>query len=161
MIAKDYRNLIGRFATGVTVVTTEHQGKIHGMTANAVTSVSLEPILLLVCVDHGTQCHQQMIASDRFGLSILKAGQEELSNLFAARGEPEKDRLRGVPYTRTDNGIVLLDDCLARFECLLHGRIPCGDHDLCVGKVVAGEMIDDAEPLVFFGGSYRQLTPAD
>lgn len=157
MDSKTYRNLIGHFATGVTVITTEVDGLLHGMTANAVTSVSLDPILVLVCVDHGTHCHEQMQKADRFGVSILKAGQEELSNLFARSQDPEAGTLRGASFHTTENGVVLLDDCLARIECELHDRIPCGDHDLCIGRVIAGEQVEHTEPLLFFAGNYRKL----
>ena len=88
---KQFRNACGCFATGITIVTTEVDGEIHGMTANAVSSVSLDPLLLLVCVDRGARCYQQLEAAGAFGVNILAADQEELSNLFARSSDPAED----------------------------------------------------------------------
>jgi flavin reductase (DIM6/NTAB) family NADH-FMN oxidoreductase RutF len=158
MDTRTYRDLIGRFATGVTVVTTEAHGKLHGMTANAVSSVSLDPILLLVCVGHGSTCHQQMLATERFGVNILREDQEELSNLFAISADAEEDRLRGAEYFVSGSGVPLLSDCLATLECHKHEALRGGDHDIFLGEVIDGRIEDrDAQPLVFWNGLYRQL----
>jgi flavin reductase (DIM6/NTAB) family NADH-FMN oxidoreductase RutF len=153
-----YRSLIGRFATGVTVVTTNVGGRLHGMTANAVCSLSLEPLKLLVCVDRTSNCHQQMLRAEAFGLSVLAADQEEISNLFARTTEPTEGSLLGVEYRLGSLGEPLIENALVHLECRLAERIDGGDHIIVIGDVIAGERIREAEPLLFYGGRYARLT---
>jgi len=155
--AADYRRIIGRFATGVTVVTTAIRGRLHGITANAITSVSLEPLLLLVCVDRQAHAHDELIEGGRFGVSILAEEQEELSNLFASKSEPEQGRLRGVAYYLGPHGTPVLDGCLAYLECDVTERYPGGDHTIFIGSVLAGEVLREAPPLLFYQGAYRRI----
>jgi flavin reductase (DIM6/NTAB) family NADH-FMN oxidoreductase RutF len=155
--AASYRRIIGQFATGVTVVTTAVDGRLHGMTANALTSVSLDPLLLLVCVDKGTHAHDELTNAGRFGVNILAEEQEEVSNLFAATTEPEQGRLQGVSYHLGPNGAPIIDGCLAYVECAVTDRCPGGDHTIFIGEVLGGEIVREAPPLVFFEGRYRRL----
>lgn len=157
MDQRTFRSLIGRFATGVTVITTAVGERLHGMTANAVASVSLDPLLLLVCIDHTANCYQQLLETDRFGVNILGEGQEAVSSTFATTYEPEEGTLRGVPFHLSERGVPLLDDCLARLECEIERRVPAGDHDIVLGRVVAGELVRDGRPLLFFAGKYARL----
>lgn len=152
-----YRRLIGQFATGVTVVTTNVGGRLHGMTANAVCSLSLEPLQLLVCVDRESNCYQQMQRAEAFGLSILASDQEEISNLFARTTEPTEGSLLGVEYRLGSLGAPLIENALVHLECRLAERIDGGDHIIVIGDVVAGERVRDAEPLLFHGGRYARL----
>ena len=155
--AASYRRIIGQFATGVTVVTTAVDGRLHGMTANALTSVSLDPLLLLVCVDKGTHAHDELTNAGRFGVNILAEEQEEVSNLFAATTEPEQERLQGVSYHLGPNGAPIIDGCLAYVECAVTDRCPGGDHTIFIGEVLGAEIFREAPPLVFFQGRYRRL----
>ena len=155
--AASYRRIIGQFATGVTVVTTAVDGRLHGMTANALTSVSLDPVLLLVCVDKGTHAHDELTNAGRFGVNILAEEQEEVSNLFAATTEPEQGRLQGVSYHLGPNGAPIIDGCLAYVECAVTDRCPGGDHTIFIGEVLGGEIVREAPPLLFFEGRYRRL----
>lgn len=152
-----YRSLIGRFATGVTVVTTNVGGRLHGMTANAVCSLSLDPLQLLVCVDRATNCCIQMQGAAAFGISILAADQEEISNVFAQSREPTESSLLGVEYRLGRLGAPLIENALAHLECRIAERVPGGDHIIVIGDVVAGEVVRDAEPLLFYGGRYARL----
>lgn len=152
-----YRNLIGRFATGVTVVTTNVDGRLHGMTANAVCSLSLEPLQLLVCVDRKSHCYQQMLRAEALGLSILAADQEEISNRFAVSSEPTEGDLPGVEYRLGSLGAPLLEDALVHLECRVADRLAGGDHIIVVGDVVAGAVVRDAPPLLFYRGRYAKL----
>ncbi len=152
-----YRSLIGRFATGVTVVTTNVGGRLHGMTANAVCSLSLDPLQLLVCVDLGSNCYIQMQNAEVFGVSILSADQEEISNVFAQSTEPTEGSLLGVEHRFGRLGAPLIEDALAHLECRIAERIPGGDHIIVIGDVVAGEVVRDARPLLFYGGRYGRL----
>ena len=93
-----YRDIWGAFATGVTVITTDCDGWLHGMTANGVTSLSLDPLLMLVCVDQGARCHAQLTEAGKFGVSLLARSQEDVSNLFARGEDPQEGLLRGVAF---------------------------------------------------------------
>lgn len=153
-----FRRIIGNFATGVAVVTTANDGMLHGVTANSLTSVSLEPLLLLVCVDKAAHAHGELGRCESFGVSLLAAGQRDLSNLFAKTGEPEKGTLRGAPFRFGRTGCPLLDGALAHVECLPHAQVDAGDHTIFVGRVVHGEVLPgDSEPLLYFRGGYRAL----
>jgi flavin reductase (DIM6/NTAB) family NADH-FMN oxidoreductase RutF len=155
---RTYRDIWGNFATGVTVITTEVDGWLHGMTANGVTSVSLDPLLMLVCVDKGARCHAQLSAAGKFGVSFLTQEQEDVSNLFAKGVDPEQGALRGAAFHFGANGTAILDDCLAHLECRLVETLAGGDHDIFVGEAIGGEISrPEAPPLLFFRGGYRQL----
>lgn len=161
MDSRTFRDIVGRFGTGITVVTTEVQGLVHGMTANAFSSVSLEPLLLLVCVDRSAHCHAQLTASEHFGISVLAADQEDVSNTFARAKDPAPD-FGPVAFDRGQTGVPLLSACLARFECRRWATYDGGDHDIFVGEVLGGEVLQpDAEPLIYFNGAYRTLTSGD
>ena len=158
--AASYRRIIGQFASGVTVVTTAVDGRLHGMTANALTSVSLNPLLLLVCVDMQAHAHEELTKGGRFGLNILAEGQEEISNLFAAKTEPEEGRLQGVSYELGTNGTPIIDGCLAYVECAVTDKFPGGDHTIFIGEVLGGaDALNDAVPLLFYQGKYRRIQP--
>lgn len=159
--AATFRRIFGNFATGVTVVTTEVDGRLHGLTANSLTSVSLDPMLLLVCVDKAAHAHAEMTRCSSFGVNILAAGQRDVSNLFAKSGEAQVGSLRGAPFHEGETGCPLLDGALAHFECLPHAAIDAGDHTVFLGRVVAGGIhSDEAEPLLYFRGAYRSLREA-
>lgn len=156
-----FRKAIGNFATGVTVVTTANGGLLHGVTANSLTSVSLDPLLLLVCVDKSAHAHTEMLACSSFGISVLGADQKDVSNLFAKSGLPEEGNLRGAAYRLGATGCPLIEGALAHFECLPHAQVDAGDHTIFVGRVQSGEVgRPDAEPLLYFRGSYRAILPA-
>jgi flavin reductase (DIM6/NTAB) family NADH-FMN oxidoreductase RutF len=153
-----YRDIWGSFATGVTVITTDVSGRLHGMTANGVTSLSLDPLLMLVSVDKNTRCHGQLHAAGKFGVSFLGQDQEAISALFAKRGEPEEGQLRGVPFHAGPHGTPILDGSIAFLECRVADVLPGGDHDLFIGEAIGGEILRaDAPPLLFFRGKYRRL----
>ncbi len=154
-----YRSLIGQFATGVTVVTTNVGGRLHGMTANAVCSLSLDPLQLLVCVDRESNCYSQMQAAEAFGVSILAADQEEVSNRFARTTKPAEGSLQGVEYRLGSLGEPLIEDALAHLECRIADRLDGGDHIIVIGDVVAGGQAREAAPLLFYGGRYARLAP--
>ena len=156
--SRTYRDIWGVFATGVTVITTDVDGWLHGMTANGVTSVSLDPMLMLVCVDKNARCHPQLSEAGSFGVSFLGADQEELSNLFAKGADPEEGELRGAPFHRGEHGTALLDNAIAYLECELRETFAGGDHDIFVGEALGGEILsEEIEPLLFFRGGYRRV----
>ena len=157
MEASQFRQLFGHFATGVTVIGTAHEGLHHAMTANAITSLSLDPVLLLVCVDKTAHMHEQMPNAGRFGVSILAEDQEDLSRLFAQHVAPEQERLQGAAYFLGPNGTPVLENCLAYIECSVVDRAEGGDHTMFVGEALHGEVLREAAPLIFYRGGYRKL----
>ncbi len=152
-----YRDAIGRFATGVTVVTWDTGSVRRGMTANAVASVSLEPTLLLVCVDRHGAAHTQLGTVDVFAVNVLAEEQLDVSRGFA---RPGVDGMLGVPHRPGASGAPILRDAVAWLECAVHERIEGGDHTIYIGRVLAVDVQrPEAAPLLFYAGAYRRLGP--
>ena len=151
---------MGRFPTGVTVLTAAAGGQLHGMTANAVTSLSLEPPMVLVCVDKQAQAHEVLRHAGSFALNILGEHQEHVSRLFAISEEPEAGRLRGAAFTLGRTGAPILADCVAYIECQVRDIAEGGDHSIFMGEVVDQAVVNDAPPLVFHRGQYRRVADA-
>lgn len=149
-----FRAVLGRFATGITVVTArDEQGRDHGMTISAFSSVSLDPPLVLVCVAHDARMHRLLLDTDAIGISFLSADQEPLSRRFADR---DCERFDGIGYTRGENGAVLLEEALAHMECTIVARHDAGDHTIHVVRVDRAEPFT-GRPLLYYRGGYAQL----
>lgn len=152
---RDLRRALGQFATGVTVVTTSTpDGRWVGVTANSFTSVSLEPPLVLWCVDRSALSVDDFVGAEHFGVSVLAAHQHHLSRRFATRGE---DKFSGVDCRAARAGVPLLEGALARFVCRKARHYDGGDHLIIVGEVLEYEAFE-GEPLVFHSGNYRVAT---
>ena len=150
----EYRRTIGRFATGVSVVTTIVDNQPRGMTASSVTSVSLDPVLILVCIEKTASMHALLGQSRHFAVNILSAEQEHVSRLFALR-EGGKPEFAQQPYHPGKLGMPVLDGVLAYLECDLSAVYPGGDHDIFLGEVRHTEVLrPDGEPLIFYRGRY-------
>lgn len=147
------RRILGHFATGVTVATALHNREIVGMTANAVTSLSLNPPLVLVAVDKLAAMHDALMASRHFALNILDESQEQLSRRFAQRGPKD---VSDLTWKTADSGAPILVDALAWVDCRLTEVLPGGDHDIFIGEILAGDCRDGL-PLLYFCGKYRRL----
>ena len=146
-----FRQLLGRFATGVAVITvTGPDGRPHGMTANSLASVSLRPPLVSLAVDHLAELHALITRLDVFVANVLSSHQEALSRRFA---DPQDDRFDGVGYSMSRNGGVLLDGALAHIECVRHTQVEAGDHTIVIGRVVGGAT-RDGRPLLYYRGGY-------
>jgi flavin reductase (DIM6/NTAB) family NADH-FMN oxidoreductase RutF len=146
-----FRQLLGRFATGVTVVTAlDAQGRPAGMTASAVSSVSLEPPVLLVSVGHQADFHPIIAAAPRFAVNVLAADQENLSRQFAASNA---DPFAGVRYRSGPHDVPLLEGVVAHILCDLWSREEAGDHTVFFGLVTGGETFD-RPPLLYFRSRY-------
>lgn len=156
-----YRKAVGRFATGVTVVTTTVRGGSAALTANSFTSVSLDPVLLLVCVQKSARFHALVLEAGVWGVSVLAADMEEISTRFASPVRYELDRpFEGLKHSAgAVTGCPLLDDALATFECRTVLAYEGGDHTMLLGEVLTlATPRSDVPPLVFFDGTYRSLT---
>ena len=150
-----FRSVLGRFASGITVVTTvDVAGRDVGMTVSAFASVSLVPPLVSVCVDHAASMHAALCGAERFGVNVLAADQEALSRRFAAT--ESSHRFDGIGYERGDSGVVLLDEALAHLECRRVAYHEAGDHTLFIGEVERATA-RDARPLLYYRGGYAQL----
>jgi flavin reductase len=152
------RHALGAFATGVTVVITRDADECHGMTANAFSSVSLDPPLVLVCVKRGGHGSRAIARNGRFTVNILDAEQEHLSRHFSSPGRPRgRDALRDIPHTVTDTGSAVLDGVAGHLDCRLAHNHDAGDHTIFVGEVTHFHVDPDASPLVFYKGDYRRI----
>jgi flavin reductase (DIM6/NTAB) family NADH-FMN oxidoreductase RutF len=153
-----FRRVMGHFPTGVTVVTAEREERqVHGMTANSFTSVSLEPLLILICVDQNAQLLTYLKMQRRFGVNVLKDSQQKVSELFAKpQQDPEEEAQLGVRFRWTETGIPMLEDALAHLGCNVVAQYMSGDHTIFVGEVESMEL-KGGEPLLFHRGKYRGL----
>lgn len=146
--------MMGMFATGVTVITTrDAKGNCYGLTANAVTSLSLAPPLLLICVDKKAETHPHFFDSMEFVVNILSEDQEALSTRFAKSGG---DKFTGVGCRPGKRGLPVLDGALAHVECRIVETHEGGDHVIHIGHVEHAE-VADGQPLLFFQGRYHRL----
>ena len=149
---------MGQFATGVTIITVDLEGEVHGMTANAFTSVSLDPMLVLVCVDHTTRTHAHLHAKKRFGINMLCDDQRRISEYYARpeRTHEHAEEEAGARFDRTQHGTPVLHGALAYLECKLHSAQDAGDHTIFIAEV-EDVVIRDGQPLLFFRGKYRKV----
>ena len=154
--AKEFRAALGRFASGVTVVTTrDATGAHHGLTVSAFCSLSLDPPLVLVCIDKRAASHMAFRESGAYVVNLLADSQEGLSRAFSSR---VVDRFAGIAHTPGVAGIPVLDGALASIECTLAATHDAGDHTIYVGAVEK-VTVRDAQPLVYFSGRYARLAP--
>jgi flavin reductase (DIM6/NTAB) family NADH-FMN oxidoreductase RutF len=157
--SRQYRDAVGRFATGITVVSARAGGFGHGMTANSFTSVSLDPLLVLVCVVRDAVMHKVLDDVGRFGVSVLGAGQEDLARYFSDPTRPMGMAQflpldwRPGPVT----GAPLLDAALAWLECDVEAAYGGGDHTVFLGRVLGVELGEAGGPLLHFDGEYLPL----
>lgn len=156
--ADAFRGALRRFASGVTVVTVAQNGESHGMTASSFASVSLDPPLILVCLDKASRTRALILEKGSFAVNILGDDQEEVSRSFSRTGTKPFDRL---PHRTGEKGDPVLTDAIASIECTLDQMVEAGDHDIFVGEVVACEA-RSGTPLLYYDQAYRSLRdPSD
>lgn len=154
MDSREFRNTLGQFATGVTVITTQYKGQLIGLTANAFSSLSLDPPLILFCIDNKSGSKQAFEKDAPFGVNILQKDQDEDCWRFAKRSE---DKFQGAFYYLSEDGVPLLKDNLATIECTVENVVEGGDHQIIIGGVKAASYDDQKEPLLFFRGKLGEL----
>ncbi|MEO5799467.1 MAG: flavin reductase family protein [Gemmatimonadales bacterium] len=153
----EFRQLCGRFATGVTVVTAlDTAGVPVGMTANSLASISLDPPLVSIAIELSASVHEVLLSAPRFAINILESHQEALSRRFASG---LADRFEGVGWHRGPDDQVLLDGALAHLICERWTTLPAGDHTVLIGTVVGGSAADHGRPLLYYRGGYADLEP--
>lgn len=149
-----FRNAMAKLPTGVTIVTAGGPDGPAGATANAVCSLSVEPMLMLACLDRGSRTLLAVQAADRFGISVLHKGQEPIARSFATK-QPVAEKWAGVAWTERA-GVPAIDDALVQVTCDLRDVLAAGDHVIVTGEVTALET-SEGDPLVFHGGEFRPL----
>ena len=153
---RNFRAALGRFASGVTVVTTvDRKGMRHGITVSAFCSVSLDPPLILICINKTTHSHPAFEINASFVVNVLSENQEDLSNHFAS---PIADKFDSVEYTETKDGIPVLKNALVNLECRLIYAHEGGDHTIFVGEIEKSKVSKKHDkPLIYYHGEYRKL----
>lgn len=154
-----FRRAMSRFATGVTVLTTRTRDLDHAMTANALTSVSLEPLLLLVCVEREARFYDAVLEAGVWGISVLSGRDRPGADWLATRGRPLHGQLDRIPHHRgPQTGVALLDGALSTIECRTIAVHPAGDHSIVVGEVVSvTTAAHPGEALLYYRGRYVTL----
>lgn len=156
-VSKDeFRRALRTFATGVTVVTSRSGDHIGGMTVSAFCSVSLEPPLVLVCLDRTTETYGLVAASGAFAVNILRQGDDALSQLFASETTDKATALRDLAHLRGATGSPIFQDTLAYLDCRVTRAVPAGDHTVFIGQVEKAG-VGGGRPLLFHDGRYRAL----
>jgi flavin reductase (DIM6/NTAB) family NADH-FMN oxidoreductase RutF len=153
----DLKQVLSRWATGVTIVTARAGDRVHGMTVSAFTEVSLDPPLVLVCADKSSDTHEVIAAGRVFAVNILASDQQALSNKFASKKE-EHRRFEGLDCETAGTGAPLIPGAVAVLDCRVAGTYDAGDHVIYLGRVEEVRHRDDAEPLLYYRGAYRELS---
>ena len=151
-----FRDILSQFASGVTVVTTRNGDTLHGLTVSSFCSVSLEPPLILVCIDKKASSHPVLQTSKRFAVNFLTAAQQDISNRFADPRRSPEERFQGLAVRSAVTQSPILPDVLAYLDCEVYAEYDGGDHTIFVGKVVAGE-VGEGTPLLYWYRGYREL----
>ncbi len=153
----EFRGAMGRFATGVTVITTRLGNDLHGMTANAVTALSLEPLMVLVCVDKAADTHDILLQAGVFAVNILSEDQAEISDRFAKKEFDGAHGLDGLPHHLAGSGAPIIDGALAYLDCRTITEHHGGDHTIFIGEVMEAWEAAEGDPLLFYRGKYSRV----
>lgn len=149
----EFKRALSYFASGVTVVTTEHDGQWFGITVSAFSSLSLRPPLILICIEKSVRAHDAIARAERFAVNLLREDQEPVSRRFASRME---NKFEGLSTHSGVMKVPLLPGTIGAIECRLHDTLPGGDHTIYVGEVVAVEL-HEGRPLLYFRAGYHTL----
>ncbi len=153
----EFRRALGHFASGITIVTTQHEDQLHGTTVSSLCSLSLEPPLVLICIDLQATIHNLIRESGIFGINILAEHGEALSRHFARR---IPDKFSEIAYSLGVTGVPLLEGTLAILECRVTAQYPGGDHAIFVGEVVATSTASHHQPLLYYRSQYNRIHSA-
>jgi flavin reductase (DIM6/NTAB) family NADH-FMN oxidoreductase RutF len=148
-----FRLAMSHFASGVTIVTTSHDGKLFGMTVASFASLSLHPPLVLVCIERSVKTHDAIAAAGKFGVSILSGAQADISSKFASRNE---DKFGGVELVPGEMDVPLIAGALTAIECRVYDQLPGGDHSIFIGEVLKIHTTE-GDPLLYFRSGYREI----
>jgi flavin reductase (DIM6/NTAB) family NADH-FMN oxidoreductase RutF len=154
------RAMLGRFATGVTIVAARHGPLLAGMTANAIASISIDPPVLMASIARKAETHRAIVGSHAFAISVLADDQQGLAECFAQPTTAQKlTRFCDAPWHEAETGSPILEGALAYFDCRLTEHHDGGDHGIFLGEIVAAGYREDAEPLLWYASAYRRVAP--
>lgn len=153
----DFKGAMGSWAAGVTVVTTRVDGHVYGITASSFSSLSVEPLLVLVCIATSNKLAAMVQQTKSFAISILAEGQEDVSGYFAKSGREPVEAFPGITTRDWHTGNPIIDGAIAHLDCELHETLPGGDHIIAVGRVVGAAFDPEKRPLLYFRRGYRTL----
>jgi flavin reductase (DIM6/NTAB) family NADH-FMN oxidoreductase RutF len=148
-----FRLALSHFASGVTVVTTAHEGQLYGMTVASFASLSLHPPLVLVCIERSVKTHDAITAAGKYGVSILSSAQADISSKFASRSD---DKFAGVQLIEGELDVPLIAGALTAIECRVYDQLPGGDHTIFIGEVMKIHTTE-GDPLLYFRSGYREI----
>lgn len=155
---EQYRKVLSKFATGVTIITLKNAEDVHGLTVNAFCSVSLEPPLILICIQKNGVSHSALSHCEHFVVNILSANQSELADRFADSNLSSAERFLAAAYRTSRFGVPILNDTLGYLECRIVNEIDAGDHTIFLGEVEQAEVCEvSAGPLLFYESRYHRL----
>lgn len=158
-LVDDFKGALGSWASGVSVVTTRHEHKVYGLTVSSFSSLSVDPLLVVVCLANSNEIAQMVQDAGHFAVNILSTEQEAVSRVFAVAGRHASDTLGDEIATHElVTGSPLLDGAIAHLDCELTAAIPGGDHTIAIGAVVGASFRDDLTPLLYFRRRYYSLT---
>jgi len=155
--AELFKQVMRRWASAVTIVTTSVNDAVYGLTVSGFAGISLDPPLVMVSVGHDQNSHVWLQDGGCYAVNFLTEDQIDLSDRFAGRRPDVPDRFAGVPYHTQASGAPILDGCLAWFDCRVVAAHVVGDHTIFIGEVLAGEVVKEARPLLYYDGAYRRL----
>jgi flavin reductase (DIM6/NTAB) family NADH-FMN oxidoreductase RutF len=154
---EELRKAMRNWTTGITIVTASHEGVQHGMTVSSFTSLSLDPPLLSVSLYYTSRTYALVNAAGKFGITILAADQEEISNRFAGRIPDTEERFTGLETETLASDIPFIKGGLSFFECKVVQSLPTGTNNLFIGEIVAARAIEDGDPLLYFNQKYGKI----
>ena len=152
-----FKDALASWASGVTVLTTEHEGQVYGITASSFSTLSMDPLLVLVCIQNGNHLERMVPASGKFAVSVLASDQDAISNHFAISGRDPGPELDGFETFTDQTGSPILTGAIAHLDCELESVLPGGDHVIAVGRVVGAASDAGREPLLYFRRNYHGL----
>lgn len=155
--ADEFKGALGSWAAGVTVVTTRHDGVVYGITVSSFSSLSIDPLLVLVCLADSNRLPRMIADSGRFGVSILAAGQDAISAWFAKSGRDPVERFEDFATVTMETGSPLIEGALAHIDCEVDRLIPGGDHTIAIGRVVGADSHPGRKPLIYYRRGYRDI----
>ena len=159
MIDRDqFKEVMSKFACGVTIVTTKDEHGFHGVTVSSFCSLSLDPPLILVCVDRSIQSHDMITSAPSFIVNILSRGQTFLAEQFSGQTPLADPSFSHMPHTTAESGLPILRDTVAWLECERWNAYPAGDHTIFIGEVKRGELGEQDDPLVYFDRAFTELS---
>ena len=154
-----FKELMRRFAAGVTLVTFNENEKFGGLTVSSFCSLSMDPPLVLICIDRKIASHESLEKTDVFGVNICNSEQGKLAWDFASSKIDKNELIKSLPHTLTELGTPLLEGCLATMECKITQKYDGGDHTIFIGQVEEGKFDENAKPLVYYGSGLGKFKP--